>query len=108
MTGRGTTSRVRIRAIEPPDGQWVEFNLVIVRGQNPGPVLYVGAGVHGDETDGVAIVARFLKLLKPDAIRGTVLVAPIQNPLTFRDQSRIPLGLLLRSPFDQTPFDMSS
>lgn len=103
---RGRRVRLALRAAELADGSWVELPVVIVRGRQPGPVLYLGAAVHGDEVNGVAIVARVARELDVDELRGTVLAVPVQNPLAFRIQHRYPIGLMLKSPMDQNPADV--
>ena len=40
---RGQRENARIRALELPDGCWVEIPLMGLRGAQPGSVFYVGA-----------------------------------------------------------------
>jgi predicted deacylase len=54
---RGQQARVRLRAVELAEGTWVELPLLVVRGARPGPVMYLGAAIHGDEINPVAIVS---------------------------------------------------
>jgi hypothetical protein len=102
---RGQKEQKRIRVAELPDGSWVELPLMVVRGATPGPVLYLGAAFHGDEVAGVEIVGRLLAQLDPKALRGTLLVVPVQNPLAFQVQHRFFVGHMLKSPMDQNPAD---
>lgn len=105
---RGVRSRRRIPVLELPDGSRVEIPVTAIRGVQPGPVLYLGAGVHGDEVNGVEIVARLTRELDPGELRGTILAVPVQNPTAFQIQHRFPVGHLLKSPMDQNPADVFS
>lgn len=95
-----------LRAIQLADGSWVEFPLMVVAGTRPGPTFYVGAAIHGDEINGIEIVSRVVRAVDPRALSGTILAVPVQNPLGLRGQHRFPVGLLLKSPLDQSPADM--
>ncbi|MFZ9886213.1 MAG: succinylglutamate desuccinylase/aspartoacylase family protein, partial [Myxococcota bacterium] len=66
----------------------VEIPLVVVRGAEPGPVLCLVAGIHGDELNGIEIVRRVIDGLQPSDVRGTIIGAPIVNLFGFWNQSR--------------------
>lgn len=103
---QGVRETVEIPVIELADGTWVTFRFVVIRGREAGPVVYLGSGVHGDEVGSIAILAAVARRLSVEDVRGTVILVPVQNPLGFQGQHRIPLGLLLKSPTDQSPHDM--
>ena len=66
-----------------------------VRGAQPGPVLGVTAGVHGDEYLPIEVVRRLVSELDPAQLRGTVLAMPVVNPLSFESQTRnLPIDML--------------
>ncbi len=52
---------------------------IVVRGAATGPTLLVSAGVHGDEYEGVRAIFETVEELDPQALRGTLLTAPILN-----------------------------
>jgi predicted deacylase len=60
----------------------------VLRGKKDGPVLFVCAGIHGDEILGVEIVRRLLKLKKLNHLKGTMIAVPVVNIYGFLDQSR--------------------
>ncbi len=63
----------------------------VVRGQKPGPVMFVSAALHGDEIIGVEIIRRLLRLreLRERAeLCGTLLAVPVVNVPAFLQQSR--------------------
>jgi predicted deacylase len=102
----GTRQTGFLSALELADGTAVRFPLMVVRGARPGPTLYVGAAIHGDEINGVEIVYRVARTVDPAALAGTLLAVPVQSPLGLQSQHRFPLGLVLKSPLDQMPADM--
>jgi predicted deacylase len=102
----GTRQTGFLPAVELADGSAVSFPLIVVAGARPGPTLYVGAAIHGDEINGIEIVYRVARAVDPTALAGTLVAVPVQNPLGLRNQHRFPLGQLLKSPMDQTPPDM--
>ena len=60
----------------------------VVNGQLDGPVLFVAAGLHGDEINGVEIIRRLLNVSALKRIRGTLVAVPIVNVLGFLARSR--------------------
>lgn len=60
----------------------------ILHGVKPGPVLFVSAGIHGDEVIGVEIIRRLLGKLSPRKLSGTLLSVPIVNVFGFLMQRR--------------------
>ena len=101
----GTLVRGSLELVELPDGSRVSLPLALVHGARPGPTFYVGAAIHGDEANGVAIVARLLASLDPSALAGRLICVPVQNPLAFQADHRVPVGLFLKTPLDQAPID---
>jgi len=102
---RGSVEQTRVRVAELPEGTWVEYGVMVMRGAKPGPILYLGAAFHGDEVAGVEIVGRLAHELKPAQLCGTLLIVPVQNPLAFQVQHRFFVGHMLKSPMDQNPAD---
>lgn len=66
----------------------VSLPVVVVRGREPGPTVFVSAALHGDEIIGVEIIRRLLRMPALDELRGTLLAVPIVNTLAFLHQSR--------------------
>jgi predicted deacylase len=102
---RGKREQLRLPAAELTDGSMVELPLMVIRGQQPGPVCYIGAAFHGDEVAGVEIVGRLSEQIDCAELSGTILVVPVQNPLAFQVQHRFFVGHMLKSPMDQNPAD---
>lgn len=66
----------------------VVLPLVVVRGPEAGPTVFISAALHGDEIIGVEIIRRLLRMPALGALRGTLLAVPIVNTLAFLHQSR--------------------
>lgn len=66
----------------------VDLPVIVLRGNEPGPTMFLSAALHGDEIIGVEIIRRVLKLPQLSELRGTLLAVPIVNTLAFIHQSR--------------------
>ncbi|HEX9580252.1 MAG TPA: succinylglutamate desuccinylase/aspartoacylase family protein, partial [Gemmatimonadales bacterium] len=73
-------------AIDVPAGSdaGTSMPVAVVHGTRPGPVLALVAGSHGTEYASVVALQRLLPRLDPQAIAGTVIVAPLVNVPAFR------------------------
>lgn len=58
-----------------------------VAGARPGPRLWVQAGTHGDEYDGIAAALDLLAITRPDELAGELLVCPLANPGAFASRA---------------------
>ena len=79
----GTRRRHSIELTELADGTRVSIPLDLVNGARPGPRLYLGAAIHGDEVDGVGILFRALAGVNPKRLQGSIVCVPVQHPLSF-------------------------
>jgi uncharacterized protein len=61
----------------------------VVRGKVPGPRIFVSAGIHGDELNGVETIRRLLKKRRLlSRLRGDLLAIPVVNVPAFLARSR--------------------
>lgn len=102
---RGTKRRHAIELVELADGTRISLPALLVNGAAAGPRLYLGAAIHGDEVNGIAIVARALAELDPAALAGSIVAVLVQNPLALHADHRLALSHYLKSPLDQAPAD---
>ena len=102
---RGTKRRHAIELVELADGTRISIPALFVNGAAAGPRLYLGAAIHGDEVNGIAILARVLSELDPAALAGSIVAVLVQNPLALHADHRLALGHYLKSPLDQAPAD---
>jgi predicted deacylase len=71
------------------DGTRLRVPLIVIHGAQPGRVLWVGSTLHGDEIPGCEVIRRLTKTaVDPARLRGTVIAAPVQHPLSFFTASR--------------------
>ena len=69
-------------------GTPVAIPVVVLHGEDAGPVVWINAATHGDEINGVEIIRRVLETLDPRSIRGTVIAVPILNVHGFNTGDR--------------------
>jgi len=82
----------------------LSISVQVVRGRQPGPVLFVCAAIHGDEINGVEIIRRVLKHKALRYLRGTLLAIPIVNVYGFLNHTRyLPDGRDLNRSFPGSP-----
>ncbi len=82
----------------------VEIPVIIERAKEPGPVILITSGIHGDEINGVEIVRQIIakKINKPK--KGTVICIPVLNIFGFLDMKRaFPDGRDLNRVFPGNP-----
>lgn len=65
----------------------LEMRVHVFRGKSPGPRLFVCAGVHGDELNGIEIARRLMRQ-KMTGLQGDLLIVPVVNPAAFIYRSR--------------------
>lgn len=67
-----------------PDGTPVNIPLIVLNGAHDGPVLWLGAGLHGTEVPGMEVIRRITReAVDPARLRGAVVAAPLLNPLSY-------------------------
>jgi uncharacterized protein len=62
--------------------------LLTCQGHQPGPVMLVVAGIHGDEFEGMEAMRQVFAQLDPAEMCGTFLAIPIANPWAYDAQTR--------------------
>lgn len=66
----------------------VSLPVTVVNGVEPGPKLWLSAAIHGDEINGVEIIAQILGRIDPKKLKGTIIAVSIVNVFGFIEQSR--------------------
>lgn len=84
----GTRRTVDLPVSTLSDHTPVSMSVHVIHGRQPGPTVFVSAGVHGDEIIGIEILRRVLKTPTLKTLRGTLLVIPIVNAFGFINKSR--------------------
>ena len=66
----------------------VKVPVIIERSVNPGPVVLLLAGIHGDETNGVGIIREIIDLGINKPKNGTIICIPVFNIFGYLIQTR--------------------
>jgi len=94
----GEKARGKIEIVEHADGYLVDYlPLAIINGSKPGVKLWLEAGFHGDEVEGIADAFQLIDDLDPADLSGTVIIEPCVSPLSFLERWRynpIDLGMM--------------
>jgi len=72
-----------------PDGRPIQIPVLILRGQKPGPTLWLHGCVHGNEYCGAFIIHELLRGLPAGDVAGTVVALPILNITAFEKNQRM-------------------
>lgn len=85
-----------------------EYNppIVVIRGAEQGKVVTVLGGTHGTEHPSIEAVIRLIKKIRPDQLKGTVILVPVLNLPQFLEHSQFnsPIdGLNLNNEFPGNP-----
>ena len=78
----------RLVVTRTSSGQEVAQTVLLVGGAQPGPLLVVIAGLHGNEYEGPHTVMQLYEELQPSDIRGALVMMPVANVLAFETGAR--------------------
>ncbi len=84
----GETKKISIHVSSLYDGTDLSMPIEVIRGVEPGPVLFVSAAIHGDELNGIEIIRRLLKRPSLKKIKGTLIAVPVVNVFGLINRSR--------------------
>lgn len=60
-----------------------EIPIIVYRGKEDGPILWLNGATHGDEPEGPFSIFKALAQLDPATMRGTVVAVPVMNVEAF-------------------------
>ncbi len=84
----GEQCRIEIPVARLPTHTMLHLPLVVLRGREDGPHLWISATLHGDELNGMEIVRRVVARISRTKLRGLLIAAPVVNVFGFINQSR--------------------
>jgi predicted deacylase len=84
----GAKRRLHLRVMDGLSGP-VRVPVLAAKGVRPGRTLFVVAGVHGDEYEGMAAIRRVFGELDSARMSGTVIAIPVANPFAYEARTRI-------------------
>lgn len=101
----GQHAVIRLLVGRLPSDTKIHLNVHVYRSAEPGPVVLLMAGVHGDEINSVEIVRRCIaQKLLDNLQRGSVIAIPVLNIYGFNNFSRdVPDGKDVNRSFPGTP-----
>lgn len=85
----GTKVSGYLDAVELVDGTFASLPVQLLNGVEDGPTLFLGAGAHGDEINGVKAVMDAVAAVDVLALRGRIVAVPVQNPIAYRARFRL-------------------
>ncbi|CAG1015253.1 N-alpha-acetyl-L-2,4-diaminobutyric acid deacetylase [Anaerolineae bacterium] len=83
----------KFHALQLPNGSEEFLPVIIAHGRSSGPVLWITAGIHGDEYTGIGVIHRLLTPELLTDLRGAVVSVPTLNPAGLRVGERAPYYL---------------
>ena len=75
----GQRKRGELQIARLPTGEWMSLPLAVLNGRYEGPKLWLSAGIHGDEVNGVEVILEVLEKLDPRRLHGAIIAVPIVN-----------------------------
>ncbi|MFN1217987.1 succinylglutamate desuccinylase/aspartoacylase family protein [Chryseobacterium kwangjuense] len=82
MSGVGNSRKDTVLSVKIGAMQ-TRLPITVINGRDKGPVFSIVAGVHGYEYPPVIAVQELLKEIKPEHIRGTLIIVPVANMESF-------------------------
>jgi predicted deacylase len=100
----------KLNVVVMADGSVLQIPVNVVAGNGVSPCFVVVAGIHGDEMEGVLALTELWEELKPDQLKGRLVIVPVANPPAFAARQRVsPLdGLDLNRIFPGNPSGLPS
>jgi len=85
---RGTIEQILLKASEYYTATPVNVPVIVIRGSERGPIVFLTAAIHGDELNGVEIVRRVMTGYTPQQLKGTLICIPVVNRVGFLTHTR--------------------
>ncbi|MCO8246330.1 succinylglutamate desuccinylase/aspartoacylase family protein [Haladaptatus sp. AB643] len=84
----GEGQQFRFPTSETYLGDPIRIPVTIINGENPGPTVFLGAALHGDELNGIEVVREVAHEWKHSDVHGTIVCLPVLNVPGFLAQER--------------------
>ena len=78
-----------LKIAELPDGRPIQIPVLVLRGEKPGPTLWLHGCVHGNEYCGTFTIHELLRGASVQELSGTVVALPILNITAFEKNQRM-------------------
>lgn len=84
----GALSYGTFEGVGLPTGGTDALPVIIAAGEQPGPTLWITAGIHGNEYTGISVIHELLTAKLASGLRGTIVAIPCLNPAALRTGDR--------------------
>ncbi|WFB37416.1 succinylglutamate desuccinylase/aspartoacylase family protein [Kiritimatiellota bacterium B12222] len=84
----GEKKRIRLEVGESYTGLSVRLPLLVWRGAEPGPAVFISSAVHGDEINGTGTIRELINHPGFKLKKGTLILLPVVNIIGFERHSR--------------------
>jgi len=84
----GEKKRIRLEVGESYTGLSVRLPLLVWRGKEPGPVVFISSAIHGDEINGTGTIRELINHPGFTLKKGTLILLPVVNIIGFERHSR--------------------
>ena len=84
----GEKRHIRYRVGETYLGDPIEMPVTVINGEGGGPTLFLSAGIHGDELNGVKVVQEAAASYDPADLHGTLVCLHVCNVPAYEAQRR--------------------
>jgi len=84
----GKVTRLEIPVARLPLHTMLHLPVTVINGRRDGARLWLSAALHGDEINGMEVIRRVVKRIRPERLAGLLIAVPIVNVFGFINQSR--------------------
>ncbi|MBX2860529.1 MAG: succinylglutamate desuccinylase/aspartoacylase family protein [Vampirovibrio sp.] len=70
-------------------GGQTQIPVMVLKGEQPGPVVGVSSAIHGDELNGIPVIWGLFDKITPENLKGTILALPVMNVRGFTENKRL-------------------
>lgn len=84
----GESARINFNTAKLFTTSPIEVPIIIERSKNPGPIVLLTAGIHGDEINGIEIIRQIIAKKINKTKKGTVICIPVVNIFGFLNLKR--------------------
>ena len=79
-----------VEMFEYPHGTVEKMPIVIIQGAEEKPVFLLTGNIHGNEVHGLVTLQEVIKTIKPEDVKGTIIIIPTLNPAGLLTLTRSP------------------
>mmetsp|Transcript_15839 Transcript_15839/g.20300 ORF Transcript_15839/g.20300 Transcript_15839/m.20300 type:complete len:411 (-) Transcript_15839:511-1743(-) len=84
----GEVTRMFIAMQQDEMSRSIDVPVIVAKGKVDGPVLGITSALHGNELNGITLIAKLFREIDVETLRGTVIGIPVLNPPGFARHQR--------------------